>query len=107
MTAAAEPSRTEAIAETAATAATTGCRSNERRPGRLRYLLRRDITTFDPAKSPEVWIMAALFEPLIQPHPETMEPMAGLATHYVVDRNGTRYTFYLRGHSAPQGNKLA
>ena len=51
--------------------------------------------------------MAALFEPLIQPHPQTMAPMAGLATHYKIERDGARYTFYLRGHVAPEGIQLA
>ena len=50
--------------------------------------------------------MSALFEPLLQPHPETVAPMAGLATHYKVERDGTRYTFYLRGHPAPDGIRL-
>ena len=39
-----------------------------------------------------------MYEPLVQPHPETMEPIAGLATHYLVENSGVRYTFYLRGH---------
>ncbi len=50
--------------------------------------------------------MAALFELLIQAHPETMAPMAGLATHYKIERDGARYTFYLRGHSSPRGTRL-
>jgi oligopeptide transport system substrate-binding protein len=54
-----------------------------------------------------VWIIGALFEPLIQLHPETMEPIAGLATHYKIEQDGMRYTFYLRGHPAPQGRRLA
>ena len=33
--------------------------------------------------------------------------MAGLATHYLVENGGTRYTFYLRGHAAPRGTRLA
>ena len=33
--------------------------------------------------------------------------MAGLATHYKVNKAGTEYTFYLRGHAAPEGVKLA
>jgi len=94
------------LAGAAGAAFTTGCRIAQRHPGRLRYLLRRDINTFDPAKSAESWLLAALYEPLIQAHPETMAPMAGLATHYLVDRGGTRYTFYLRGHAAPRGIRL-
>ena len=50
--------------------------------------------------------MAAIYEPLIRPHPETMVPMAGLATSYKVERGGTRYIFYLRGHQAPHGIRL-
>ena len=51
-------------------------------------------------------MFSALFAPLLEPHPETMEPMAGLATHYKVNEAGTEYTFYLRGHAAPEGAKL-
>jgi oligopeptide transport system substrate-binding protein len=36
-----------------------------------------------------------------------MAPMAGLVTHYNVECDGTRYTFYLRGHAAPKGTRLA
>src|SRR4051812_21241689 len=50
--------------------------------------------------------MSALFEPLLEFHPETAAPMAGLATHVKVQRDGTRYTFYLRGHPAPDGIRL-
>jgi ABC-type oligopeptide transport system substrate-binding subunit len=35
-----------------------------------------------------------------------MAPIAGLATHYEIERDGTRYTFYLRGHRAPRGIRL-
>ena len=65
--------------------------------------------TLDPAKSPggsEVWIFNALFEPLLQQHPVRQAPLAGLVTHYKVDRSGMRYTFFLRGHGAPDGVKL-
>jgi oligopeptide transport system substrate-binding protein len=94
------------LAGAAGAAFTTGCGTAGRNPGRLRYLLRRDILTLDPAKSAESWLLAALYEPLIQLHPETMAPMAGLVTHYCVDRDGTRYTFYLRGHRPPRAIKL-
>jgi len=88
----------------------SACRGTRKRPGRLTYLLRGEPWTLDPALSPggsELWIMWALFEPLVQPHPQTMSPMAGLATHYRIERDGTRYTFYLRGHAAPDGIRLA
>lgn len=98
-------SRRDILAGTAA-AFTAGCGVPESHPGRLRYLLRRFINTIDPVTSPEDFILAALFEPLIQLHPETMEPMAGLAAHCLIENNGARYTFYLRGHSSPRGTPL-
>ena len=85
------------------------CGRVPRQPGRLTYLLRGEPWTLDPALSPggaEYWIISALFEPLLQPHPQTMTPMAGLATHYKIERDGARYTFYLRGHTAPEGIQL-
>ena len=71
-------------------------RARRRRPGRLPIFSVRGGYP-RPAKSPggsEVWIMSALFEPLLQPHPETATPIAGLATHYSVDgtARGTRST---------------
>src|SRR5882724_10798906 len=104
----APPSRRELFA--AAAAFSGGCGRTRRQPGRLTYLLRTEPYTFDPAKAPgggETWILSALFEPLLQAHPQTMAPTAGLATHYKVERDGTRYTFYLRGHPAPEGVRLA
>ncbi len=86
------------------------CARTRRQSGRLTYLLRTEPYTFDPAKAPgggEFWILSALFEPLLQPHPQTMAPTAGLATHCKIERDGTRYTFYLRGHPAPEGIPLA
>jgi ABC-type transport system substrate-binding protein len=107
MTPCAEPlQRRVFLAGAAGAAFTSGCEPARQRPDRLRYLLRRDIYTVDPAKSPEDWIMSALFEPLFQPHPVTMAPIAGLATHYEIERDGTRYTFYLRGHRTPRGIRL-
>jgi len=107
----APPSRRQLFLATAAGAAFSGaCGRARRRPsGRLTYLLPTEPDTLDPAKSPggsEVWLISALFEPLIQPHPETAAPIAGLATHYKVERGGTRYTFYLRGHPSPEGIRL-
>jgi ABC-type oligopeptide transport system substrate-binding subunit len=85
----------------------SGCGTEPRNPRRLRYLMRRNIDMFDPMQSPESFILSALFEPLVEQHPETMEPIAGLATHYRIEDSGKRYTFYLRGHSAPSGIRLA
>ena len=91
-------------------AAFAACGPARRQSGSLTYLLSTEPDTLDPSKTPggsEVTIMSALFEPLLQPDPETMAPVAGLATHYKVEREGTRYTFYLRGHPAPEGIVLA
>jgi oligopeptide transport system substrate-binding protein len=110
MTSCVAPSRRDWLVGTAAAAALpSGCSRSPRHEGWLNYLLGTEPNTLDPALcfgGTEICIMAAIFEPLIQPHPETMQPMAGLATHYSVDRGGTRYTFYLRGHRAPQGVEL-
>ena len=43
---------------------------------------------------------------MIFPHPQTSQPLAGIATHYEVESNHTRFTFYLRGHPKPRGNRL-
>ena len=43
---------------------------------------------------------------LVALDPLTLEPAAALATHYAVDTSGTRYTFFLRGHSRPRGIRL-
>jgi hypothetical protein len=40
----------------------------------------------------------SLFEGLISYDPQTMEPAAGLATHYVINRNDTRLTFSCAGN---------
>lgn len=110
MTPCAEPSRRDVIVgATAAAAFADGCARPQRRPRWLNYLLGMEPNTLDPATcfgGSEVAIMAAIFEPLIRPHPVTMSPMAGLATSYKVERGGTRYTFYLRGHQAPEGIRL-
>jgi MarR-like DNA-binding transcriptional regulator SgrR of sgrS sRNA len=45
----------------------------------------------------EQYILPSLFEGLISYDPQTMEPAAGLATHYVINRNDTRLTFSCTG----------
>lgn len=103
-------SRRDAFLVTAAGAAlTSGCSRSERRSRWLNYLLGMEPVSLDPAKcvgGSEVSIMAAIYEPLIRLHPETMTPMAGLAISYKVECGGTRYTFHLRGHQAPDGIRL-
>jgi ABC-type oligopeptide transport system substrate-binding subunit len=51
-------------------------------------------------------IINALFDGLTKFHPTTLEPMAGLATHYETNADQTQFTFYLRGHPNPRGIKL-
>lgn len=51
-------------------------------------------------------VVETLFDGLTKHHPKTPEPMAGIATHYQVSADRTRYTFYLRGHPNPGGTKL-
>jgi ABC-type oligopeptide transport system substrate-binding subunit len=63
--------------------------------------------SLDPAKSVDTLsegsILRALFEGLTNYHPQTMEPMAGIATHYETSADGLRITLFLRGHSRPRG----
>jgi len=75
----------------------------------LIYEIPAEPGTLDPANTlggSEWDVFPALFEPLLSQHPETMEPAAGLATHYEVDSGGTELTFFLRGHRSPGGSKL-
>jgi ABC-type oligopeptide transport system substrate-binding subunit len=77
---------------------------------RLVFEIQGEPETLDPAKTsggPGEWnILPALFEGLTATHPGSAEPVAGLATHYEVAHDQTRYTFYLRGHATPRGHKL-
>jgi oligopeptide transport system substrate-binding protein len=65
--------------------------------------------TLDPAQSvganSEI-IIGMLLDSLTALNPVTLEPAAGLATHYEIDDRGTRYTFFLRGHPKPTGTRL-
>src|SRR5678815_43495 len=70
---------------------------------RLVYLI-SEPGALDPAQvtgGDERFIVAALFEGLTDFHPTTAGPMAALATHYEINADFTRYTFYLRGHPKP------
>jgi ABC-type oligopeptide transport system substrate-binding subunit len=76
---------------------------------RLVAVLGVEPGSLDPATSAELIedrVIYALFEGLTTLHPQTGEAMAGLATHYELDPDGLRYTFYLRGHPEPQGKRL-
>jgi oligopeptide transport system substrate-binding protein len=76
---------------------------------RLVYINGQEPGPLDPGTHPggrEMPIINALFEGLTRPNPVTLEPMAGLATHYEPNIDRTRYTFYLRGHPVPRGIRL-
>jgi oligopeptide transport system substrate-binding protein len=102
----------------AATLVATGCGSSEEPyfgrtdpPGdqRLVYLNIAEPESLDPGMHPggrEMPIINALFEGLTKMHPVTLEPLAGLATHYESSPDRTSFTFYLRGHPSPRGIRL-
>lgn len=54
----------------------------------------------------ELYLLPSLFEGLVSYDPETVEPAAGLATHYSLNSDDTRMTFFLRGHPNPEGTRL-
>ena len=102
----------------AAPAALVSCRQGgpyfgrTRPPARQRlvYANGNEPDTFDPGTysgGTEMRIINALFDGLTKFHPLTLEPMAGLATHYEANGDSTRFTFYLRGHRRPRGIRFA
>ena len=75
----------------------------------LVYEIGGEPSSLDPATSLdgfEFYVMPAIFEGLVSRDPDTLEPRAALATHYQIKRNGTEFTFLLRGHPTPTGTKL-
>ena len=98
----------------AAPAALVACRQGgpyfgaNRPPARQRlvYANGNEPDTFDPGTysgGTEMRIINALFDGLTKFHPLTLEPMAGLATHYETNSDSTVFTFFLRGHRSPRG----
>ncbi|MFN0101160.1 MAG: peptide ABC transporter substrate-binding protein [Bryobacteraceae bacterium] len=77
---------------------------------RLVFETLADPGTLDPTLTVngpgEQYLIPALFEGLTAYHPITAEPMAALATHFELSAEGTRYTFFLRGHPSPRGTGL-
>ena len=51
-------------------------------------------------------VVAALLDSLTSLHTTIDQPAAGLATHFLIENGGTRYTFYPRGHASPRGKML-
>ena len=72
----------------------------------LKFALGPEPDGLDPANFNggfEQYILPSLLEGLISYDPYTVEPTAGLATHYEINRDDTRVTFFLRGHPNPRG----
>lgn len=58
-----------------------------------------EVSTLDPAaisSIPEGRIVRALFEGLCVKHPETLEPLPGMAESWTVSEDGLRYAFTIR-----------
>ena len=77
---------------------------------RLSYVLGAEPDSIDPAYYAggfEGWVIASLFEGLTAYHPQTMEPIAALATHFeIASGPSPGIVFFLRGHPLPRGNPL-
>ena len=68
----------------------------------FRYTNGAEPETLDPglmSGQPDGRIARALFEGLLVPHPETLEPIEGMATHWELSEDGRTYTFYLRDNA--------
>ena len=84
-------------------------RSTLPRTRRLSYVLGAEPDSVDPAYYPggfESYVIPTLFEGLTSYHPQTLQPMAALATHFEVSPLTSQLTFYLRGHPNPRGKQL-
>lgn len=58
-----------------------------------------EVTSLDPARVtgvPEGRVLYALFEGLVVKHPQTLEPLPGMARSWEISEDGRRYTFHLR-----------
>jgi ABC-type oligopeptide transport system substrate-binding subunit len=84
-------------------------RTTPPRTQRLTMAIGAGPGTLDPAESWDIWepyVIRSLFEGLTDYHPQTLEPIAALATHFEVNPDQTQFTFYLRGHRNPLGINL-
>jgi len=63
--------------------------------------------SLDPAKAAIPGRLVTLFEGLTSYHPQTMDPAAGIATHYELSLDRLRVTLYLRGHPNPSGTAFS
>ena len=75
---------------------------------RLRYVLGAEPESAVPAYYPggESYVIPTLFEGLTTYHPQTVQPMAALATRFDFSPPTSQLTFYLRGHADPRGEQL-
>ena len=65
----------------------------------FRYTNGAEPETLDPglmSGQPDGRIARSIFEGLLVPHPETLEPIEGMATRWTLSEDGLTYTFYLR-----------
>ena len=85
---------------------------NTQPPARQEFVCTMFATggSLDPAKCSDFLIegqlIRTLFEAVIDYHPLTLEPMAGIATHYEPSPDGMRLNLFLRGHADPRGIRL-
>jgi oligopeptide transport system substrate-binding protein len=101
------------VASALATACATGGRYFGRTAPpseqRLVYNNALEPESLDPARvfsTNAFHIVDALFDGLTKYHPQTLEPIAALATHYETNADRSQFTFYLRGHPSPHGARL-
>lgn len=65
----------------------------------LRYVTGEEPESLDPAVSngqPEARIYMALYDGLVEYHPQTLAPTPALATHWRANDDSSEFTFYLR-----------
>ncbi len=97
--------------------AVSACRSDDKYFGRttppaaqrLVYNTTIEPDSLDPQRVNTQYtflILDTLFDGLTKSHPQTLEPIAGIATHYDINADSTQFTFYLRGHQQPRGVRL-
>src|SRR6185369_5399201 len=75
----------------------------------LRYNLQVEPVSIDPQVPKDNYSNAVsdtMFDGLTEYHPQTLEPIAAIATHFEANADSTQFTFYLRGHKSPKGIRL-
>lgn len=73
--------------------------ASKAKPTYLRVHIESNPKTLDPALATgvrEFQILQAIFEGLTRYHPETLNPLPGVAERWVLSEDGLRYTFHLR-----------